>query len=50
MAWMRIVICWVEMAAGEGFLNSRLSPKPHGMNGILGWPGYGKAGEAVKQQ
>ena len=48
MAPMRIVICWVEMAAGEGFLNSQLSPKPHGMNGILRWPGCGKE-EAIKQ-
>lgn len=48
MASTRIVIRWVEMAAGEGFLNSQLSPKPHGMNGMLGWPGYGKAGRSCQ--
>ena len=48
MPRVRIVICWVEIAAGEWFLNSQLPPKPHGMNGILGWPGCGKTGEACQ--
>lgn len=48
MPRMRIVIRWVEMAAGEGFLNSQLSPKPHGMNCILRWPGCGKFGRSCQ--